>query len=126
MTTTTKNTFHLAPATLENTTITATRPFANAWTNYWTYAERQGQNRMFWYCVVLLALPCAFMMPTAIAMMFLVPALHTYFIGLLILLLFANVVLHVAQVPGRIFVPLFHATVATMLLIPLVTYLMLV
>jgi hypothetical protein len=124
MTTTAKNALHLAPNTLRNNTTPPANPLLKAWNNYWAYADRQGKNRMFWYCTVLLALPCGFMMPMAILMMFIAPAVHIYFIGLLILLLFANVVMHVAQVPGRIFIPLFHATVATMTFIPFVAYLM--
>lgn len=91
---------------------------------YDSYAEQQSKNRLLWYCMTLLVLPCAFMVPLEILMMHLT-TLHIYYVGLLILLLFANVVAHVAQVSGRIFVPLYHATVVIMLVIPMVTYLML-
>lgn len=97
--------------------------FERVWNNYLENAEKEGDNRVLWYGKTLLVLPCGFMVPMVIAMMFLTPTFHTYYIGLLILLLFSNVVIHVAQLSGRIFVPFYHATIAIMLTIPLVTYL---
>jgi hypothetical protein len=96
--------------------------FERVWNNYLENAEKEGGNRILWYGKTLLVLPCAFMVPLVIAMMHLTTAFHFY-VGLLILLLFGNVVIHVAQLSGRIFVPFYHATIAIMLTIPLVTYL---
>lgn len=91
---------------------------------YMNHADKQSQNRLVWYAKTLLVLPCGFMVPLVILMLHLTTSAHTLYIGLLILLLFMNVVAHVAQVSGRIFVPMYHVTIAIMLLIPFVTYLL--
>ncbi len=121
MTTVTRNAFDLTPAATTKVTI---NPFAKVLEHYLAYAEKQGKTRIIWYCKTLLVLPCAFMMPLALLMALLTPAFHTYYIGLLIMLLFTNVVIHVAQFSGRVFVPVYHATIAVMLLIPTITYLL--
>lgn len=123
MATTAKNlTINLTTTPLVNQAPATSNFFQRAWNNYLAYAEKEGGNRLVWYCKTLLVLPCAFMVPLVIAMMHLTPAFHFY-AGLLILLLFSNVIIHVAQMSGRIFVPLYHATIAVMLAIPLLTYL---
>lgn len=119
MTTITKNAFALAtPITTKN--VVPATPIKE---RYLQYAEQQGNNRLVWYCKALLVLPCAVMVPMAIVMMHLTPT-YAWYMGLLILLLFTNVIAHVAQVSGRIFIPIYHATITTMVLIPLVTYLL--
>lgn len=127
MATTTKNALGFVTPTHPITT-QRVRPdntiFQKLAASYSHYAEQQSKNRLLWYCMTLLVLPCAFMVPLEILMMHLTTG-HIFYVGLLILMLFANVVAHVAQVSGRIFVPLYHATVAIMLVIPLVTYLVL-
>ncbi|MGH1339224.1 MAG: hypothetical protein ACRBFS_24110 [Aureispira sp.] len=125
MATTTKTAFDVtttAPTAAKKTVKTSF--FQQRLNHYLNYAEKQNHNRLVWYAKTLLVLPCGFMVPLVIAMLHLTEHAHTFYIGLLILLLFTNVVAHVAQVSGRIFVPLYHATIAVMLIIPLVTYLL--
>ena len=124
MATTAKNlNLTTAPLVHQAPTTAKANFFEHVWNSYLENAEKESGNRLVWYCKTLLVLPCAFMVPLVILMMHLTPTFHTYYIGLLILLLFSNVVIHVAQMSGRIFVPFYHTTIAVMLTIPLLTYL---
>jgi len=48
---------------------------------------------------------------------------YVWFVGVTIMLFYANVIAHIAQTKSRFYIPLYHATIATMILIPLITFL---
>jgi len=103
---------------------TATKPRINfnLLSRYIAFAEREEKMRIVWYFKTLLILTCGIMIPTVIAMAA-VTTNYLWFVGLSILLFYANMLLHVSGAKSRFFVPFYHTTIALMVLIPLVTYL---
>jgi len=89
---------------------------------YLSYAEGQSKEKIVWYLKAILVIPCAIMVP-AIILMAMATSSYIWFVAVCMLLFFANVVVHIAEAKSRYFVPLYHGTIALMILIPLVTYL---
>ncbi len=85
-------------------------------------ASKDGEN-MYWYLKVLIMIPCAMMVPSITAMYLLVPN-FIWFIVITMLLFFLNMGVHIAQLKSTIFIPLYHATILIMTLIPFITYLL--
>ena len=92
-------------------------------TRYREYTARNNQERVLWYMKVILAIPCVFMVLSIIAMSMVTPN-YVWFVGLNILLFFANVIAHVGQAKSTFYIPLYHATISLMILIPLIAYLL--
>lgn len=89
---------------------------------YKTFVATQESNRMVWFVYVILVLPCAIMVP-AFCFLYLVGASNVWFAGFAVLLFFVNLILHVAETKSKIYVPVFHATVATIILISITLFL---
>lgn len=88
---------------------------------YMTFAERAEKMRIVWYFKTLLVLTCVIMIPAVMLMAAATPN-YLWFVGMSILLFYANVLLHVSGAKSKFFVPFYHATIAFMVLIPLITY----
>jgi len=87
---------------------------------YVAYAEKQESLKILWYMKVIMAIPCVFMVISIIAMSMLISS-YVWFVGLTMVLFFTNVILHIAEVKSVIYVPVFHATIAIMTIIPIIT-----
>ncbi len=96
--------------------------FTTLWTKYMDYAENQERTRIFWYMKSIMVIPCAVMVPFIFLMAMATPN-YVWFVGLCVLLFFANMVVHIAELPGRLFVPVYQVSIAVMVLIPMITYL---
>ena len=91
------------------------------WEKYMAYAASKNSERIVWYMGVIIWMPCLFMVVSIIAMALLTPN-YIWFVGLSMLLFFANVIVHIAEAESKIFVPLFHATLFVLTIVPIVTY----
>lgn len=91
-------------------------------TRYWAYAEKAQEENVFWFLKTIMVIPCVVMIPAIFAMAMITPH-YVWFVGLTVLLFFANVIAHIGGAKGNLFVPLYHATIGILFLIPLVTYL---
>lgn len=91
------------------------------WTTYLEYADSKANEGVLWYMKVILAIPCVFMVLSIFAMAMLTPN-FVWFAGLSILLFYANVMAHIANAKSRFFIPLYHATILILILIPTITY----
>ena len=89
---------------------------------YLAYADRQNKAPLIWYFKTIIAIPCVVMIPAILALGMLTSN-YIWFAAVTVLLFFANVIAHIGNAKGRFFVPLYHATIAFMILIPLITYL---
>jgi len=92
------------------------------WTKYLEYADSKANEGVLWYMKIILAIPCVFMVLSIFAMAMLTPN-YVWFIGLSILLFYANVMAHIGGTKSRFYIPLYHATILTFILIPIITYL---
>ena len=88
---------------------------------YIAMTERAGKESMLWYLKTIIAIPCVFMVISIFAMAMLT-ANYLWFVAVAILLFYANVIVHIAGVKSTAFVPLYHATIAFMTIVPLITY----
>jgi len=91
-------------------------------TKYLEYAKAQESERMLWYMKSIMVIPCAIMVPS-IFLMAMATSSYVWFVGLCVILFFANLVVHIAEFSGRIFVPVYQFSIAVMFLIPVITYL---
>ncbi len=100
-----------------------TKPNQNQtlWSKYLAYAENQKDLTIFWYMKVIIWFPCAFMVLAIYAMAMLTSS-YIWFVGLSMLLFFANVIVHIAGAKSSFYIPLYHISTAIMVLIPMVTY----
>lgn len=89
---------------------------------YMAYAASEQKNSFYWYILSILVFPCVVMVPT-IFVMEMVTASYVWFISLSVILFYSNMIAHIGGVKSTLFVPLYHLTVAIMVLIPFVTYL---
>lgn len=92
------------------------------WTKYLEYADSKADVGVLWYLKVILAIPCVFMVFSIFAMAMLTPN-YVWFVGLTIMLFYANVMAHIANTKSRFFIPLYHATILILILTPAITYL---
>ncbi len=97
-------------------------PFQKLLKHYWTYVDRQASHKVYWYMLVILAIPCVYMTLSILAMEQMIQHFE-YFIGFSMLLFYTNVMVHVGGLKSRVYVPLFHLTTLLFVLIPLITYL---
>jgi len=91
------------------------------WTKYLEYADSKANESVLWYMKVILAIPCIFMVFSIFAMAMLTPN-YVWFVGLCIMLFYGNIMAHIANTKSRFFIPLYHATILIMILIPTITY----
>ncbi len=92
------------------------------WERYIAFTVEAEKKRVVWYLKILLIIPCGYMVLSIIAMASLTPN-YLGFVGLCMLLFFANIMVHIAEVKGKVFVFLYYATILTMIAVPLITYL---
>lgn len=91
------------------------------WTKYLEYADSKANEGVLWYLKVILAIPCVFMVFSIFAMAMITPN-YVWFVGVCIMLFYANVIAHIGEAKSRFFIPLYHATILVMILIPTITY----
>ena len=89
---------------------------------YLAYIESQQKESFYWYILSILVFPCVVMVPT-IFVMEMVTTSYVWFISLSVLLFYSNMMAHIGGAKSTVFVPLYHATVTIMVLIPFITYL---
>lgn len=89
---------------------------------YLAYTASQQKDSFYWYILSILVFPCVVMVPT-IFVMEMVTTSYVWFISLSVLLFYSNMMAHIGGAKSTLFVPLYHATVAIMVLIPFITYL---
>jgi len=90
---------------------------------YIAYAAAQEKHSFYWYLYSIMLFPCVVMIPT-IFVYGLLTDHYVWFIGLSVLLFYANVIAHIGETKSTFYVPLFHLTTFIMVIIPLVTLLM--
>ncbi len=91
-------------------------------TRYLSYVDSQEDQYIFWFMAAILAIPCVFM-TLSIIVMYLYSGVLEYYIGFAMILFFANVLVHLAGMKARVYLPTFHITSLLMVLIPAITYL---
>lgn len=89
---------------------------------YIAYTAGEQKNSFYWYILSILVFPCVVMIPT-IFVMEMVTTSYVWFISLSVLLFYSNMMAHIGGAKSTFFVPLYHVTVAIMMLIPFITYL---
>ncbi|MGK0364825.1 MAG: hypothetical protein ACI85O_001885 [Saprospiraceae bacterium] len=90
---------------------------------YIAMTERAGEESIIWYIKTIIAIPCVFMVLSIFAMAMVTPN-YIWFVAITILLFYANVIVHMVGVKSTTFVPLYHATIAFMIVVPAITYLL--
>ncbi len=88
---------------------------------YMDYIKNRKNDRIFWYMSAIIYIPCLFMVVSTFAMAAITPN-YIWFIGLTMLMFFANVVAHIAETKNTFYIPLYHATIVLMTIIPIITY----
>ena len=89
---------------------------------YLAYADSKEKEGVLTYLKVVILIPCVFMVFSIMAMATITPN-YIWFVGLSILLFYANIMAHIAGAKARVFIPIYHATIAIMILIPFITFL---
>jgi len=90
---------------------------------YLAMTKRAEDESIFWYFKTIIAIPCVFMVLSIFAMAMITPN-YIWFVAVAILLFYTNVIVHIAGMKSTVFVPLYHASIAIMAIIPAVTYLL--
>lgn len=91
--------------------------------SYLGYAERQENRKVFWYLKAVMVIPCVVMVPS-IFLMAMITQNFIWFVAVSMILFFANVVVHIADANSKIYIPLYHISIAISFLIPLMAYLL--
>lgn len=89
---------------------------------YLAYADTKDKEGILPYMKVVILIPCVFMVFSIIAMAAITPN-YVWFVGLTILLFYANIGAHIAGAKARVFIPIYHATITIMILVPLIAFL---
>jgi len=89
---------------------------------YVRFIKTQQRQSFLWYAKIVLVIPNVIMVPTIIAMSMAVDN-YIWFVALAMLLFFANIIAHIADLSSRYFIPLYHFSIALMILIPLIAHL---
>ena len=111
-----------APSTPKKKPIGLRYLLQNISNQYWAYVDRQSDQKVYWYMLAIIAIPCVYMVLSILAMHQMVKH-YEYFIGFSMILFYANVIVHIGGLKSRIYVPLFHITTLIFILVPLITYL---
>ncbi len=98
-------------------------PNLGLWERYLTYADQQEDWKVYWYMKSIIVIPCVIMVPSIIAMASVIASFEWY-VGITILLFFANIVVHIGEGKSRVYVPLYHLSILLMILIPFLTYIL--
>lgn len=88
---------------------------------YFAFCDRQTEQRTLWYLIPLMSLPAA-VMPISIFLMSYFEG-YLLFVGASMLLFFANVIVHIAELSTRWTISLFLATVGFNFSLPLLGWL---
>jgi len=94
----------------------------NLWDRYIAYVVSKEKDKIFWYMKVIIAFPCVYMVGSILAMSY-ATTNFVWFIGLAMLLFFSNVIVHIAELKSRIFIPIYHLSILLLIIIPLITFL---
>jgi len=89
---------------------------------YIDYCDSQQQMKIYWYMKAIILLTCVFMVPSIIAMA-MATDLYVYYVGFTMVLFYTNVLAHITGLSSKYFVPIYHLTCLTMVLVPLLTIL---
>ncbi len=89
---------------------------------YFNYLDRQEGLEVLWFLRTVIIIPCVYMVISILAMSTLITN-YEYYIGFTVLLFYANIVAHIAQVKSRYYVALFHLSSLLFILTPIITYL---
>ncbi len=100
-----------------------TNPLTSLLNSYKAYAERQVERSMLWYLQVIIVIPCVVMV-ISIFLMAMATDNYIWFVGLSMLLFFTNVIAFIAEAESTFYVPLYHATILILMLIPIITNLL--
>jgi len=98
-------------------------PFKLLWDSYIKYAAANNSENIYWYMKAIIIIPCGVMVPTT-TLMYLSTPNFVWFICVSMILFFANVIVHTAELKSTIYIPLYHFSIAIMTLIPSITYLL--
>jgi len=109
--------------TVQNSTVTKTEKKASRSITqiYMDYIANRENDRIFWYMSAIIYIPCLFMVVSTFAMAMITPN-YIWFIGLTMMMFFANVVAHIAETKNTFYIPLYHATIFAMMIIPIITF----
>ncbi len=97
-------------------------PIAPIVDQYRTYIASQNTQKVYWYLKTIILIPCV-IMTTSIAAMAYQSDDFIWFIAFCMILFFANIITHIAGAKSSIFIPLYHLSIISMLLIPIITHL---
>ena len=87
--------------------------------NYFTYINSDKQQQVFWFLKAIIIIPCLIMVPS-IMIMHAAVGNHIPFVGICMILFFLNVVVHIAEVKSKYYIPVYHFSVLIMILVPLI------
>jgi len=104
------------------TTSATKKTKANLWERYIAYAASKNDERVLWYMKAVMVIPCVIMVPTIIAMS-MVTENYLWFIGLTIILFYSNITAHIGGAKNTLYIPMYHASIAIMVLLPIIVYL---
>lgn len=106
----------------DTTSIKKRNEIKSIWARYIAYAASRKNERVLWFLKSIMIIPCVVMIP-AIYLMAMATPNYIWFIGLTIILFYTNVVAHIADLKNTVYIPLYHITIAIMVLIPIIAYL---
>ncbi len=89
--------------------------------SYLANAEKQGNEKVVWFMKVIMVIPCVLMVPSIIFMSMITTS-YIWFVGVTMALFFLNVIAHIGEIESKIYIPLYHATILLIILLPLITY----
>jgi len=92
------------------------------WERYMAYVEKRANEKILSYLKVIMVIPCVVMIP-AIFLMAMLTTNYIWFVGVCMILFFANVLVHIAETKSTFYLPLYHASIAIMILLPILKYL---
>lgn len=87
---------------------------------YTNYADKQSDQKIYWYLKSIIILPSAVMVP-GIIWMSMGTDNYIWFASLCVVLFFLNLLAHISEVKSRYYIPLYHLSIALMIIIPLIT-----
>lgn len=93
------------------------------WDSYLAFAERQSNLKVVWFLKVIMVIPCVLMVPTIFLMAMITPN-YLWFVGVTMVIFFANVITHIGEAKSTVYVPLYHLSILIMLILPLIIYLL--
>lgn len=102
-------------------TIKTTNTRESLWTKYIAYADSKSNEGIVSFLKVILIIPNVFMVLSTIAMAE-ITSNFEWFIGVTMVLFFANVIAHIGNTKSRFHIPLYHATLLLFILIPTIAY----